>query len=184
MLTMHDKSHTTTLAAVARLVVAYHNGMIKNAHSRHLGEVTNSEILRVVESDPHVVWAVGEARARTIPAKPTAVGFAAWMIGREDAESASSFLANVAEMRTDGVGDPRYTLLRRLNTANEQREDLHAVAQAWLIVRAWQAWRNGETLKQLKMVTSSGVKEFPLLTGGSLDTFDLTTFDLETMQAE
>lgn len=162
MLAMHEEPNASLTAATARLAVAYNEGRIKTSESQYVGEVTNSQVLALVEADPFITWAVHTTRTigKTLPANPAAVAFAAWLTGKADPQSTIDFLSAVAEMRTDGIGDPRYTLLRRLQVARDQRERLTSVQQAWLITRAWDAWRSGDKLRQLKMSTSAGPQAF------------------------
>lgn len=162
MLKMHGKTHATALAATARLVVAWQNGAIKTSDTQFVGHITNSQILAVVESDPYVAWASElAAHANGVAANPSAIGLAAWVAGRFHADQVRTFLTTTAEMRTDGPGDPRYTLANRLRIARDQRERLTSIQQAWLILRAFEAYRSGRKLKQLKLSSHVGASAFP-----------------------
>lgn len=162
MLAMHDEPNSSLMAATARLAAAYSDGRIKHADSHIGGEITNSQILNMVEADPYLTWAVRSTRqlSKAIPANPAAVAFSAWLTGRVDPEGTLDFLTAIAEMRTDGVGDPRYTLLRRLQVSRDQRERLTSIQQAWLITRAWSEWVGGRQLRQLKMTSATGPQAF------------------------
>jgi hypothetical protein len=162
-LTIHETTNAATVASIARLVVAYQDGTIRTADTQFLGEVSHSQILHAVATDPTINWAVGLTRTtcKTLPASASAVGFAAWLGAQVDPEDVRTFLTDVAEMRTSGVGDPRHTLLRRLQSAKDQRERLTSIQQAWLIWRAWIAQHEGEQLKLLKMSTAAGARPFP-----------------------
>lgn len=167
MLQMHGVSNHSNTAAVARLVIGYRNGHIRTAHSQFVGEVTHSQILSLVDTDPYLTWAatVATTAGKSMSANPSAIGFAAWVAGRSDSEGIRSFLQATAEMRTNGPGDPRYTLANRLRSARDQRERLTSIQQAWLICRAFEAHRKGDPLKILKMSsTSGGPAPFPNFT--------------------
>lgn len=163
MFGLDGKENASLLAATARLVAAYNAGKIKTADSQFVGTYSNPELRDVEAADPMIGWAVRlAARARAdIPANPAAIAFAAWLTGRVDADDARRFFSSLAEMRTEGVGDPRYTLLSRLVSAQRNRERLTSIHQAFYIVKAWNAWRVGGHLKTLKSHTASGASNFP-----------------------
>lgn len=163
-LTMREQSHAVLLASAARLCIAWNAGIIKSSSTQFLGETSHSEIIRITESDPYLTWAVDLASScKSFPANPSAVAFAAWLAGQVNETTTEEFVRSVADFRTNGNGDPRHTLLRRLQTAKDQRERLTSIQQAWLIVRALAAYASGEQLRQLKMSSSSGPSPFPKL---------------------
>lgn len=163
MFDIAEKDNAVLLASTSRLVLGYMGGNITTSISSTIGQPSNSMIRDLVESDPMVSWATQVAsRLRgNIPANPAAISFAAWLMGRVDTAATVQYLNSIAEMRTEGIGDPRFTLLKRLNVAKTQRERLTSVEQAFYIVRAWNAWRTGATLKALKASTSAGPTPFP-----------------------
>lgn len=162
MLDMAGKNNAALLGAVARLAVGWNSGELRTSGGHIAGEISHSEIRALVESDPVIEWAVSRASAtRDISATPAARAFAAWLIGRVDAASARDFLDSVNEMRTNGAGDPRLTLIRRLQTSKDQKERLTSVEQAWLIVRAWDAWVNDLPLNRLQLTNRTGASPFP-----------------------
>lgn len=165
MFTIAGETDGKGLAAVARLVVSWQQGTIKHTASVPGGATSNAVIRDTVNADPSIAVAAGMASrlARKIGANPSAVGFAAWLLVNVDPVAASEFLHAVAEWRTNGVGDPRHTLLARLRTANARDERLTSIEQAFLIVRSWNAWRAGKELKVLKTHagTADGSRPLP-----------------------
>lgn len=163
MFVIADRENASLLAATVRLAVAWKDGKITTSDSQFFGQISNSQIRDMEANDPLIKWAVQVAsRVRTdIPANPAAIAFAAWLMGYCDSTAAVQFLNSVAEMRTEGVGDPRFTLIKRLTVAKTNRERLTSVQQAFYIVKAWNAWRTGSTLKTIKASTSAGPSAFP-----------------------
>ncbi len=163
MFTIAGKDHAVLLASTSRLVLGYLGGNITTSNSQTIGQPSNSMIRDIAVTDPMVTWAaqVSSRVQGNIPANPAAIGFAAWLMGRVDTADVVRYLDSIAEMRTEGIGDPRFTLLKRLNIAKTQRERLTSVEQAFYIVRAWNAWRTGSKLKTLKASTAAGPAPFP-----------------------
>lgn len=164
MFTIAGHDNAVALAAVARLAVAWDNGTIKHSGSQIGGSISNAVIRDAVNADPLIAAAAGMAvrLAKKIGADPSAVGFAAWLLINVDPIAASEFLADVAEWRTNGAGDPRHALLARLRAAKDRGERLTPIEQAFFIVRAWNAWRAGKELKVLKTHSGSAAGSTPL----------------------
>ena len=89
---------------------------------------------------------------------------------RDDYDTFEDYLAGrwgldseraIAESRTDGPGDPRLALIRRLDEARARRERIDRVSEAFFVIRAWNAWRTGASLKMLKLTGSAGARAFP-----------------------
>lgn len=158
MFAINQRRHAVTLAAVTRLAVAWQQGKITTADSKVSEYVSNPMLRDAVNDDPMLEWATALATSLNaeFPAKSSAVGFSAWLMGYTDQDATIDFLTAVAEMRTDGTGDPRFTLRRRLNQAKENRERLTAIEESYMIVRSWNAWRNGERLSMLKTNSPAG----------------------------
>lgn len=162
MLKMHSVEHPTMVSAVTRLALTWQAGLIKTAESAAMVQPSHAEIREMAETDPFIGWASSTANGfRAIDAKPSAVGFALWLGGPVDSESIRHFLADVNEMRTAGAGDPRHTLLRRLQMAKQRNEKWSAVTEAYFIIRAWGYHRAGSPLKTIKTGGPSGSYGWP-----------------------
>lgn len=163
MFSIHGRPSPVLVASVARMANAWNEGRIRTSQST-IGKAESNALLRdVVADDPTIEWAATTAAqcSKEIPAKPTAIGFSLWLTGRADAAASIEFFESLRQMRTDGEGDPRYTALRRLQAAKQGRESLTSVEEAFILVRAWNAWRRGESLKIIKSSTSAGPSIFP-----------------------
>lgn len=159
---IHGKKNANALAATARLAWAWNEGHLKTSDSNVSGAPSTAALRDLVNSDPLIVWATGLAVSHRsdIPASPTALGFSAWLMARKDQELTREFVRSLAEMRTAGVGDPRFTLLKRLSTSKASRERLSSIEQAFLFIRAWNAWRAGVDLKSLMLGSTNGPSTF------------------------
>lgn len=71
----------------------------------------------------------------------------AWMrMAKVDVEAAALFFGSIANLATEGHGDPRSALVRRLANARRNGQRLSQAALLSLIFRAWNAWRTGKTV--------------------------------------
>lgn len=139
----------TIVAAAARLALSEPGAGFaeKRTHSP-----TNTEIAAFVDEHPRLKFAADMAR-HYYPAfdAPPSVLALAWMRfeGAAGPFAAGEFFDAVAESSTDGAGDPRAALIKRLNAARRQRERLESSAYLSMIYRTWNAWRDGRKLARL-----------------------------------
>lgn len=162
MLLLNGKQNTGVVAAAAKLCLNWQAGNIKTSASTLVLNPTHSEILAFVESDPTIQWASNRAQhfyGSGLAAKPSVIAFTLWLTGNVDAPAANTFFTSLTEMTTDGAGDPRYALLRRLNGMKEERTS--QVGQAWAFLRAWNAWRSGERLGKIQSSGAGKSSVFP-----------------------
>ena len=66
-------------------------------------------------------------------------------------DAAHEFWSSVAEMRTRGVGDPRFTMIKTFKKIDELGKQKTTALQLSIIFRAWNAWREGRSLTKLPM---------------------------------
>jgi hypothetical protein len=159
---LNGYSNSTNLSAAAKLAMNYEAGVMVTAAQHQLVAVTNAEILRWVQANPDLVTAVAAVTNRKgkLPMRPSVGSFCLWAMRRIDAEQADELYGDLADMRTNGQGDPRYTLLRRLNTIRTGNERVSAVTEAHYIFRTWNALREGEELGNLKTGSAHGAFSF------------------------
>lgn len=167
-LVMRQQANAHLTASVARLVSAWNAGKIRTSDSQDIHAGTHAQVLRTIETDTRIRWAVDLASRHKshIAARPSAIGFAAWLMGQADPARTVEFLDSIAGFHTEGVGDPRATLIGRLQTAKLGRERLTAVQESWLFVRAFAAFLAGEQLKVLKLSRGPLAQAFPILDPG------------------
>lgn len=158
--------NSSNLAAAAKLCVLYARGEFKTAGQSHMSVVTHAEILEFVlaNDDLHdaVSGTVGGSKRVTLPIRPAVSSFCLFTLRRIDADQANAFFSDLANMRTDGTGDPKYALLRRLSVAKQAKERVSPITEAHYVFRAWNALREGEQLVQLKTGNAHGGFEFQM----------------------
>lgn len=140
-------------AAMARIAVIWEEGGYQRAVSSSVRrEVTNTEVVDWVTNNPDSLEAMTLARTAEGYGPPRSVlAFAALLLLRIDAEDAVEFFARIANLRTRGKGDPIYTLLKRYEQARGGKESLRTPQHLYYIFRAWNAFRDGSSLHQLKI---------------------------------
>lgn len=149
MLSLQGHTSATVLASTARFGVIVEAGGRKGMSGR---PVTKSEIAAYINATPDLTDAASAASslARYLPFSPTALAYSWMLLSRVDRTECSAFFDSLANNATKGKGDPRNTLLRRMNAAKRAAERLSADDQVQFIVRTWNACRKGADLHILK----------------------------------
>ena len=169
-LTFRRAKNANQLAAVAKLAVHWERGEIARS-SCVTPPLSNAEIDAAVQMDPTLGDAVAagdkfryrKTKGAGIRATPTAIGFSWWLIaGAADRDAASNFMEDLAQMRTDGAGDPRLAALQRLNSARENNEKMSSVTQSFVLITAWNGVRQGRKVHRVQVVGRNGTPlDFP-----------------------
>lgn len=153
MLQLRGHANSTLLASTARF------GLIIESGVRVAGQsVSKSEIGAYLDANPDLVDVVSHASsaAKYMPFSPTALAYSWLLLNRVDSLEAAAFFDSLANNATKGKGDPRNTLLRRMNSAKRADERLRPDDQVQFIVRAWNAHRKGADLHILKVRADGG----------------------------
>lgn len=161
-LALEGKRNTAVLAAASKLAINWEAGVIRTSASTLTISPTHSEIISFANTDPHIQWASDRAQhfyGMGLSAKPSVVAFCIWLMGKVDAPDTNRFFGSLAEMATDGAGDPRHALLRRLHAMRDERTT--QVEQAFAFVKAWNAWRKGERLSKIQNAGAGKPSAFP-----------------------
>lgn len=153
MLQLHGYANTTLLASTARFGVIIESGLRVAGQS-----VSKSEIAAYIDANLDLVDAVSHANSaiKYLPFSPTALAYSWLLLSRVDSMAAAAFFDSLANNATKGKGDPRNTLLRRMNSAKRTDERLRPDDQVQFIVRAWNAYRKGADLHILKVRADGG----------------------------
>lgn len=124
---------------------------------------TNAEIGEWVDRNPESVTAAEVAGhyRESIEVHPSVLAVAWLNLSAIDAQAASEFFSTVGQNRTNGDGDPRNALIRRLVTARRNNERLSQEAQLSLVYRAWNAWRKGLPLSRMPIESRNGAIRVP-----------------------
>jgi hypothetical protein len=161
-LSLHGYKNVTHLASAAGLGLNWLKGGLVSSTQHVSPPYTNTEALDFLRAYPGLVDASHLAQSvRRIPARPSVLTFTAWALATVAADDAREFFLSLAEMRTRGKGDPRFTLLHRLQNAKDRNEALSAISQSWFVFRAWSAHCANVDLQQLKLGNLQGGYAFP-----------------------
>jgi hypothetical protein len=152
------KHGTTLIAAVARISTAWDQGLLKRSTSMGTAEMTNSEVLEWYFANQDVTNAVALASRvfKHINSTPSATAFAILLTERIDASDAIEFWMSIADMRTNGAGDPRNTLLKTFRRFEDQGTARTTALQLGVFFRAWNAWRENRTVQKFPAEASDG----------------------------
>lgn len=150
-------SFATTIAGIARISIGIDTGFLKNARQMSLPLLTNAEVVEWYAANMDA----GEAAAfagqvyKKINATPAPLGYCILATSRIDPVISREFFEDLKDLRTQGKGDPRATLLSALSTMRERRTANSAAMQLAYIFRAWNALREGRELSVLRARTGS-----------------------------
>jgi hypothetical protein len=156
----------TKVGPVAKLMMSFEAGLLKSSIQKGIGSFTNHEVIEYLNRNPDVVEATRDSLnfTRRLPMAPSVIGFVLCSLRRIDRVRADDFMDALANMRTSGAGDPKYTLLRRLNAAKEKGENLSQAEQSHYVFRAWNAHRACQKLSSLKAANAHGAFDFQVPT--------------------
>lgn len=142
----------TLLAAVARIADARENGYLRTAMATSVPQLSNSDVIAWVELNPEVGSAVLLSRrtGKAINIQPSVWAYCLYELQKVDVGKANEFAESIADMRLEGKGDPRKTLLDIFHRAATGQRRKPGVAEAiYIVFRAWNAWATGQQLAQI-----------------------------------
>lgn len=148
-LSIAGEKHATIIAAAAKLALEF-NPM--TCEFNHYGP-SHAEIADFTERHPEIRDSVEVARrhARHTDCPSSVVAFTHWWLSRHDAADATRFWRDASEKVGLTKGDPVIALTNRFSECRRQRQTLSKTAYVSLIVRAWNARRNGESRGMLRV---------------------------------
>lgn len=153
VLQMRGEKNATTLAAMARKVFLWENGDWRSAQMPS----TNSQLDAILKKYPDLVDGSQFASNHKYNGMPRSLmGFLWWHLGRIDDDAASDaddFFSRLADGQGLYEGDPVYILRRTLDSMRKERNksmprDFYLAA---IVIKAWNAYRDGAELHHLKM---------------------------------
>jgi hypothetical protein len=114
---------------------------------------TNTEITRFMDDHPEIHRAAEVARGYypAIDCQPSVLCLAWLRFSTIDIDAATQFFHSVANMSTDGPGDPRLALARRLQNLRREGTRRNGPMLLGLVYRSWNAWRRGKQLSSLPL---------------------------------
>lgn len=151
MLTIEGYANAALAASVGRLVLIYE---LENFTAAAINSVSSPQVYLYVDNHMEEI-----ARAATrctqlaihIPTMQSVLGAAYLLFWRVDPEQCEIFFSSMINMRTDGEGDPRLALMRRLTTIRSDRTRVNQMYQLDLFIRAWNAWREQKNLTMIPL---------------------------------
>lgn len=152
-LTIQGAQNSVILAAAASLALQVETG-------RTAGGVkfTNATIEAYIAEHPTLKASaqVAAQYARRSDVRPSLVAYTHWVLGKLDMDAATEFWRDAAEKANLRSGDPVIALTNRFAEARRNRESLPVAAQLSAIYRAWNARRQGRTLRIVKVNSPKG----------------------------
>ena len=149
VLRMKGEVQSTALAGAIRLVASYFNtGVVRTEQSR--GPTVN-ESLRVLDDHPGIREAVSAAYAVN---RRLRGGHATWtalhyLFARVDVADAVHFFDKVESGDGEPIGSPMFELRKRLIADLGTSRKLTQLERTAIVIKAWNAFRHGESIKQL-----------------------------------
>ena len=155
-LSLTGHAHSHGLAAVTRMCILLDRG------AEH-GVVTHSEIASYIDAHPDLPAAVSKQSkyAAHLDLTPRVISYLCLTFARVDQDACEQFFDSLANNQTNGPGDPRNTMIRKLSEARRRGERVTPVEQIHIVTRAWNAWREGRQLRLIKFVTRPDVASIP-----------------------
>lgn len=153
-LTLHGKPHGHTLAAAARLGVTIDGSRTRTNDN----SISNPEVFAWIEEHPEIETAVervhcGELKNH-IAVSVSTLAYAYYRTAIVDYDAAEEFFISLATRANLPLGSPILTLANRLDKIARERQKLPQMPALWLLFRAWNGWRAGESLNRLLLPES------------------------------
>lgn len=154
-LTLAGVKNASILSAAARLALTEPGAGFVAAADR-LTTPTNTELVSFIEDHPaiHRAAEVGRSYYPAIDVQPSVLCITWMRLSAIDMDACSMFFHSVANMSTDGPGDPRLALARRLQNLRRDGARRNSSMSLGLVYRAWNAWRKGKQLSTLPVTAT------------------------------
>ena len=155
--------NSSILAAGARLALAWEQGRLGQP-----GQVVVSdpEIRAFIQAHPALIDAAAFAarmRRAGLDIHPSVICAAHWGLTQagHDPARVEGFFEAMAQMRSDGPGDPKYALLHRINTARRNRERIEAADMLSMLIRAYNADYTGKKARRMQAFAHGTAIDIP-----------------------
>lgn len=151
VLALRGEASASSLAALVRKVHDWKAG--KRSFGAG-GKATHAQLSRTLEAHPelrHFQKVAGNAAAAWGDMPASLIGLAWWVFDAIDREDADHFFTRLSDGQNLSSGDPIYELRKQLasmrNNVRGERSQRYMLA---LTIKAWNAYRRGEKVLQLK----------------------------------
>ena len=151
-LTIHGFANAATLGSSTRTLVLWTTGRFYVERIQQA--VTHQEMLDFAAGNHALAHAVqrGITLRKIVGASPTAIAAAYYRLSEVDEEAAEEFFQRAADGVGLPAGSPILALRARLQKAQQDRAHIPVIPMISLIVRAWNAWRDGKSVGHLKLI--------------------------------
>jgi hypothetical protein len=155
----------TVLAKMARIDLGWHSAQKITTLTTNgaFPFLTHTEIVNWVSNNPASFASAkfGQKAFSELGFTPSVLAYAHYLMTQVDELACDIFWSELLEMRTGGIGDPRVTMTRILRSRREDQKLLPDGLQLFYAVRAWNAWRSGETLSKMPAMLNNKPIEVP-----------------------
>lgn len=165
-LEMHGRGHEATLrAAIAAIGLTDDAGLFTASNSR-LMPATHSDILKWVENNNlnnAITW--GGRVHRALRGSKSSICYAYYKIAQVNEKSAQDFFDNIADLNTGGPGDPKHTLINKLNKSRDYfKGSGYRARYVFHFLKAWEAEYLGQDLRLIRDNIRDRALDMPDLT--------------------
>ncbi len=166
ILYMQGEKNAACLTATLRWLKREEGGNMLSSDA-----MSNSAASEVLDRHPNVRHSVDFVHAYKLPMPPAAAAYLHYRVSPEDQDKADEFFRRLSDGVNLAHNSPIYRLRERLNSVKGQAR-MHREEQLALCIIAWNSYRSGREMKQLKWVRSgrSGDKlhTFPQIEGAAV----------------
>lgn len=160
---LSPRGKATQVAGTANALNGWQNGLYTNAMSA-LGygdRMSNDEMVVFVREHQAIILEaldVADRVHRMVPLNKSGIALAYIVLKNVDEEAAKEFFMRLAEGILHGTTDPLLTLTRKVNADRLTPTGRQSITGTtlYLIIRTWNAWREGETLGKYQYGSKKG----------------------------
>lgn len=153
VLVLRGHKNAITLASTLRLVAIYERAGKVGAAFNNVNSVTNAQMLDSLANQPWLEEGMNLAnRVHAKTGLPASIaGFTWWLFAQIDAEDAEAFFEQFISGENLRRGHPIYTLRSALDSSQQEvRGERSRKYLGAIVVKAWNGWRRGEDVLQLR----------------------------------
>ena len=155
----------TIMSKIARVDTLWRSGFRFTSSTTHgsYPALSHSEIVDWVSNNPEAFVSArfGQSHYSSIGFTPSIMAFAHMLMREVDEIACDVFWQELIEMRTNGLGDPRLTMTRIVQARRAEGVKLSDGVQLYYMMRAWNAWRSGDSLTRMPVFSNSKPAEVP-----------------------
>lgn len=139
------------VAAGARLAFAWATDRLGD----RMENLSDAEVREFVVANPSLIDAAAFTKTTPGPLASSAVCAATWRLidSGHSRSQVHEFFRAIAELRSNGPGDPKHALISRIQRARQVRERVKSTAVLSMIVRAFNAEYLGNPLHRMQLTT-------------------------------